>query len=195
MFVNDSITVNSDETPTPNPTSTVVSQSAIIAVFVLLAIFVVVNPGCARYHIGNQFLFRSDIRTVAVPIFATDSFRRFLGQRLTEEVVKDIELYTPLTVADPAIADSFLRGRIVSEKKSVAGENENDEPRTIQVGWQVEVDWVDRAGVPLMQRQTIRINRDAWFIPEGGQSMSTAQQKVIDLIARDIIGQMEMPSL
>lgn len=187
--------MNPDETPTPYPTSTVAFQTAINTVFVLVSLFVVMNSGCARYHIGNQYLFRSDIRTVAVPIFESDSFRRFLGQRLTEEVVKDIELYTPLTVADPAIADSFLRGRIVSERKSVAGENENDEPRTIQVGWQVEVDWVDRAGVPLMQRQTIRINRDAWFVPEGGQSLSTAQQKVIDLIARDIIGQMEMPSL
>jgi hypothetical protein len=180
---------------TPNPKTAAVSRFAIASACLLLTIIGISTSGCARYHIGNQFLFRSDIRTVAVPIFETDSFRRFLGQRLTEAVVKDIELYTPLTIADPAIADSFLRGRIIEERKSVAGENENDEPRSLQLGWQVEVDWVDRAGVPLMQRQSLRIYRDAWFIPEGGQSLSTAQQKAIDLIARDIIGQMEMPSL
>ncbi len=160
-----------------------------------LSIVVVSNFGCARYHLGNQFLYRSDIRTVAVPTFESDSFRRFLGQRLTESVVKDIGRYTPLTIADPAIADSFLRGRIIEERKSVAGENVNDEPRTLNVGWRVEVDWVDRAGVPLMQRQSLRIFREAWFIPEGGQSISTSQQEIINRIARDIVSQMEMPCL
>ena len=178
-----------------SPKSVVVLRIAVSSACLLICLIGFTNFGCARYHIGNQYLFRSDIRTVSVPIFESDSFRRFLGQRLTEAVVKNIELNTPLTIADPAIADSFIRGRIISESKTVAGENRNDEPRTLQVGWQIEVDWVDRAGVPLMQRQKVRINRDAWFIPEGGQSLSTAQQELIELLARDIVGQMEMPSL
>ena len=175
--------------------SAVSFRTAVFSAGLLTCLIGLTSFGCARYHVGNQYLFRSDIRTVSVPIFETDSFRKFLGQRLTEAVVKNIELNTPLTIADPAIADSFVRGRIVSERKTVAAENRNDEPRTLQVSWQVEVDWVDRAGVPLMQRQTVRINRDAWFIPEGGQSLSTAQQEVIEMLARDIVGQMEMPSL
>jgi hypothetical protein len=81
----------------------------------------------------------------------------------------------------------------VRESKRVAGENINDEPRTLGVNWVVEVDWVDRAGVPLMQRQVVRISRDAEFVPEGGQSMATAQQEIIERMARDVVSQMQMP--
>ncbi|MBT7817572.1 MAG: hypothetical protein HN566_12625 [Polaribacter sp.] len=149
--------------------------------------------GCASYHLGNQYLYRSDIRTVHVMIFESDSARRYLGQRLTEAVIKDIELNTPLVITDPQIADSFVRGRIIAETKRAVAENLYDEPRTLRVAWRVEVDWVDRAGVPLMQLQSVVISRDAEFIPEGGQSMATAQQRVIEQAARDLISQMQTP--
>jgi hypothetical protein len=162
---------------------------------IVLAIFCLTLTGCAGYHVGNQYLFRSDIRTVHVAVFESDSYRRFLGQRLTEAVVKQIELSTPLTITEPQLAHSFLRGRIVRDSKTVVGENIHDEPRSLNVGWRVEVTWVDRAGVPLMQRQVLRVDRDATFIPEAGQSLSTAQQEVIERLARDIVGQMETPAL
>jgi hypothetical protein len=161
----------------------------------LLLLLSVLLCGCASYHVGNQYLYRSDIRSVHVAIFESDSYRRFLGQRLTEAVIKEIELSSPLTITEPQLADSFIRGRILSDTKSVVGENINDEPRSLDVDWRVEVSWVDRAGVPLMQRQVLRIARDATFIPEGGQSISTAQQAIIERLARDIVGQMEMPAL
>ncbi|MCP4481157.1 MAG: hypothetical protein GY818_24070 [Planctomycetaceae bacterium] len=149
--------------------------------------------GCASYHLGNQYLYRSDIRTVHVMIFESDSARRYLGQRLTEAVIKDIELNTPLVITDPQIADSFVRGRIIADTKRAVAENLYDEPRTLRVNWRVEVDWVDRAGVPLMQLQSVIISRDAEFIPEGGQSMATAQQRIIEQTARDLISQMQTP--
>ena len=126
-------------------------------------------------------------------MFESNSDRRFLGQRLTEAVVKEVELSTPFTITNAQISDSFIRGRILQERKIVAGENVNDEPRTLRVQWVVEVDWVDRAGVPLMQRQKIRINRDSEFVPEGGQSLTTAQQRNIEQIARDVVSQMQLP--
>ena len=47
--------------------------------------------GCAAYQIGNQSLYPLEIHTVAVPVFQSNSFRRNLGERLTEAVVKEIE--------------------------------------------------------------------------------------------------------
>lgn len=157
------------------------------------AVMVLMSPaiGCRGYHLGNQYLYRSDIRTVHVMMFESDSYRRFLGPRLTEAVVKEIEMSTPMTITDRHIADSFVRGRLVQDTKSVRGENQFDEPRTLQVGFLVEVDWVDRAGVPLMERQLVRIREDASFVPEGGQSMSTTQQNIIEMVARDIVSQMQ----
>jgi hypothetical protein len=154
---------------------------------------VVASVGCRSYHLGNQYLFRSDIRTVHVAIADSDSNRRFLGQRLTEAVVKQISNTTPLTITEPALADSVITARVVRDRKSVLTETLTDEGRAVDVGLIVEVDWTDRAGTPLMQRQSLKINHSADFIPEGGQSLSTAQQEVIERIAREIVGQMETP--
>ncbi|MEM7456814.1 MAG: LPS assembly lipoprotein LptE [Planctomycetota bacterium] len=154
---------------------------------------VICGGGCAGYNVGNQFLHRSDIRTVHVGFFESESYRRFLGQRFTEAVTKQIELDTPLTITEPALADSFIQGRLVREQKRVLTENRGDEPRALQLDWQLEVTWVDRAGVPLMQRQLLKLDRDVDFVPEGGQSVSTAQQELINRMAREIVGQMEMP--
>lgn len=149
--------------------------------------------GCAGYQGGAQSLFRSDIRSVHVAMFESESFRRFLGQRMTEAVIKQVELGTPYLISDPQFADSFIRGRILRETKRSVGDNRFDEPRDIQVAWRVEVTWTDRSGTPLMQKQMIRIDNDENFIPEAGQSLTTAQQKLIEKIAREIVGQMEMP--
>lgn len=147
--------------------------------------------GCATYHIGNQFLFRNDIRTVHVSMFDSNSYRRFQGQRLTEAVVKEIELSTPLMITEPQLAHSFLRGRILNDTKTPRGETFNDDVRALDAVWQIEVTWTDRAGVPLMQRQVLTVNREAVLIPEGGQSLATSQQNLIDQFARDIVNQME----
>lgn len=151
--------------------------------------------GCVGYHVGNQYLFRSDIRSVHVPIFESDSYRRFLGQQLTEAVIKEIEGSTPLVIAEPQLAHSFLRGRILNEGKQVVGQTRTAEARSLNYVWRVEVTWTDRAGVPLMERQVLRIDREAVFNPEGGQSLSSAQMKIIERLARDIVGQMETPVL
>lgn len=123
----------------------------------------------------------------------SDSFRRFEGQRLTEAVVKQISNSTPLTITEPALADSVIRTRLIRDQKSVLTETFTDEVRALQTNWVVEVEWTDRAGTPLMNRQRLTISHDGTFIPEGGQSISTAQQEAIERIAREIVGQMEMP--
>ncbi len=147
--------------------------------------------GCATYHVGNQYLFRNDIRTIHVAVFESDSYRRFLGQRLTEAVIKEIELSSPLVITEPQLAHSFLRGRILSDIKNPRGETFNDDLRALETAWNIEVTWTDRAGVPLMQRQVLKINREAVLIPEGGQSLSTSQQHLIEQLARDVVNQME----
>ena len=162
----------------------------LVCFFSLLAI---TFSGCAGYNLGNQNLFRNDIRSVHVPIFESDSDRRFLGQRLTEAVVKQVELGTPLTITDPSIANSFLRGRLVREQKNTVTENQFDDGRAVRTSFRVEIDWVDRAGVSLMPRRSVIIDHNVDFIPEGGQSLATAQQELIERIAREVVGQMEIP--
>ena len=168
-------------------------QSILTMMALTVLVLLPLVSGCAGYHLGNQFLFRSDIRTVHVAVFESDSYRRFLGQRMTEAVIKQIANTTPLTITEPALANSFVTGRIIRDRKTVVGENLTDEPRSLDVAWRLEVQWTDRAGVPLMQRRSLRLDRSVTFIPEGGQSITTAQQRLIEHLARDIVGQMETP--
>ena len=100
--------------------------------------------GCSAYRVGTSSLYPPDIQTVYVPMFESDSFRRYLGERLTEAVIKEIELQTPYKVVGSPQADSVLTGRIINEAKRVIVENRFDEPRNIEYNIAVQISWVDR---------------------------------------------------
>jgi hypothetical protein len=154
--------------------------------------------GCAGYQLGNKSLYRPEIRTVHVPVFESASFRRFLGERLTEAVVKEIELETPYKVISSPDADSVLVGRIVDDRRRVIGETINDDPRILGTDMLVTVSWFDRRGEVLSAESSFALaplsfftSGSGDFIPEAGQSVTTAQQEAIQSLARQIVQQME----
>jgi hypothetical protein len=160
---------------------------------------VVPLPGCAGYQLGHRSLYRPDIRTVHVPMAQSDSFRRYLGERLTEQVVKEIELKTPYKVVGADSADSVLSIRLVSESKRVLAENRFDEPRDVETDFFIQVSWVDRRGDLIMSHSDVpaaplllNVGQSANFVAEGGQSLTTAQQDVIQRLAEQVVGQMEL---
>lgn len=155
--------------------------------------------GCAGYQVGYNSLYRPDIRTVHVPVFESESLRPQLGERLTEAVIREIQLRTPYQVVHTPDADSVLAGRIVRATKRVVAENRNDDARDIATEFAVEVRWTSRRGQLLMQQTGIPVpelvvdaTSSSEFFPETGQSLATAQQRVIERLARDIVGQMEI---
>jgi hypothetical protein len=166
----------------------------------MLFLVVLGMTGCAGYQIGQQAMYRPDVRTVHVPVFESVSFRRNLGERLTEAVATEIELKTPYRVVGADRADSVLRGRIVSETKRVIAEDQFDVPRLIETDMVAQVDWIGPQGellshtitIPLDQYE-LRIGGSEQFIPEAGQSVATAQQEVIEELAEQIVAQMEIP--
>ena len=172
----------------------------LVASRVLLGLVPLVS-GCAGYQLGNRTLYQADIQTVYVPVFESDSLRRNLGERLTEAVVKEIETKTPFKVlSDPALADSVLTGRLVYERKNVLAENRDDEPRDLETNLVVVVNWLDRQGFARLQASTFSLSQQGFsvaqsadFVPEAGQSISTAQQEAIQRIAKQIVSQMEAP--
>ena len=156
--------------------------------------------GCASYQIGTRSLYRPDVSTVSVPIFDSDSLRRDLGERLSEAVVREIELKTPFKVVDGTQSDSVLFGRILSDSKYVVAENVNDEPRDIEFELQVEVAWRDRRGdliadsyAVAVPSSLIHFGQAVHLVPEGGQSVASAQLQAIERLAEQIVAQMEVP--
>jgi hypothetical protein len=155
--------------------------------------------GCAGpYRIGNDTLYAPDVRTVYVPMFESDSFRRHLGERLTEAVVRQIESDTPFKVVSGG-ADSVLSGRIVSDTKRTIVENRLDDPRDTEYNLQVIVTWADSKGRILGEQAVavepplIDIGARSDIVPEFGRSVASQQQAAIDKMARQIVGLMEAP--
>lgn len=159
---------------------------------------VVLAIGCASYRMGSDTLYAPDVQTVYVPMIESDSFRRDLGERLTEAVVKEIELKTPFKVVGTLDADSILSTRLVSDTKRVIVENANDDPRVLELNMVAEVTWLNRRREPLRLPTTLALppellpfNQTSTMIAEGGQSIATAQQQAIERLAQQIVSTME----
>ena len=169
--------------------------------FAIAALLLVLGlGGCATYQIGNHTLFPAEIKTVYVPVFQSVSFRRNLGERLTEAVVKEIEKRTPYKVVSDPMADSTLSGRLVQEGKSVLVPDLTGDARDIQVSMKVEVTWIDRKGQMLrmpcavpVPAEVADVTGTSNVVPEVGQSIAVAQQEAICRLAEQIVGLMEKP--
>ena len=169
-----------------------------IARFALALLLLPLAAGCSGYRMGMRSLYAPQVRSVYVPVFESDSFRRNLGERLTEAVVKEIELRTPYKVVADASADSILTGRIVSDTKRVLVENSFDEPREIEVRLVAQVSWVDRRGALIhpdasvpVPTSLIQFGQSASVVPEAGRSIATGQQQSIERLAEQIVATME----
>jgi len=156
--------------------------------------------GCAGYRVGTYSLYNEHIKTVYVPMFESDSFRRNIAERLTEAVCKRIEERTPYKVIGRPSADSVLTGRLVSDSQAVMTKNKYNDVRQKQISLSVEVVWIDRRGNELRRTESIPwgmagegITTSWSMVPEMGDSTVLAQQKAIDGMAEQIVNMMENP--
>jgi hypothetical protein len=165
----------------------------------VLALVLATSAGCAAYRFGNGTLYAPDVTTVYVPMIESDSFRRDLGERLTEAVVKEIELKTPFKVIGTPDADSVLAARLITDTKRVVVENQNDDPRVIELSMVAEVNWYNRRREPLAAPAAIPlppglgITQSAPMLAEAGQSVVMQQQQAIQRLAEQIVATMEEP--
>jgi hypothetical protein len=167
-----------------------------------LILIAAVLGGCAHYQIGNRTLYRSDIRTVHVPMFPSHSFRRGLGERVTEAVIKEIHASTPYKVVSADMADTVLSGELIFDRKHVLGLNQFDEPRILRDDLMIMYTWTDRRGRILAQPVPLEISpalagettmNEGSFVPEAGQSVTTAQEQAIRNFAKEVVRGMQSP--
>lgn len=154
--------------------------------------------GCASYQFGSAALYPAGIRTVHIPVVRNETFRHDLGPQLTEALVAEVERRTPYKVVSNPYADSVLNCEIVSQSKAVLTESSSDDPRALDSTITVVTSWTSRGGQRLMQNSMASVDSDVIgfsqstrFVPEAGQSIDTANQEAVELLARRIISQME----
>jgi hypothetical protein len=165
-----------------------------------VALLFATSPGCVGYHVGTASLYAPDVATVYVPMIESDSYRRDLGERLTEAVVKEIELKTPYKVVSTPNADSVLSARLQVDTRRRVIENGFSDPRVSENELRAEVNWVNRRRQPLAPVQMIPVpaellafTQTSNIIPEAGQSVATSQQQAIQRLAQQIVATMEAP--
>ncbi len=161
---------------------------------------VTISAGCIGYHVGTGSLYAADVATVYVPMIESDSYRRDLGERLTEAVVKEIELKTPYKVVSTPDADSILSVHLFNDSRKRIIQNGFSDPRVSETELRAEVNWLNRRRLPMAPVQMIpipgellAINQTSNLIPEAGQSVATSQQQAIQRLAQQIVGTMEAP--
>lgn len=178
--------------------TTILATRPVVNSLALTVLSVLMLVGCAPYRFGSAALFPGGIRTIHVPVIRDATFRHDLGVRLTEALIREIELRTPYKVTADPNADTTLKCEVIGETKRVLTENGGDYPRALDAAIQVRASWTDRAGRLLLSNSivptddlTILFSQDQRFVPEAGQSVDTAMQRAIENLAGRIVSQME----
>ena len=146
--------------------------------------------GCVGYSTAP--LHRTDVRTVAVPIFASREFRRELEFELTKELVKTIEMRTPYKVVqDRTRADTELFGEIVDLVSPVLAEDvSTDSPIDVEVTVSCWFEWKDlRTGQILTRRENLRAS--ASYAVAIGETLDSATTEAMGRLAERIVEAME----
>jgi len=156
---------------------------------VVLALSAALVAGCGY---STASLHRTDVRTVAVPIFASHEFRRELEFELSKELVQMIEMRTPYKVVqDRTRADTELRGEIIDMRSPVLAEDvRSDAPIDIEVTVSCWFEWKDlRTGEMLAQRSNLQAT--ASYAVAIGETLDSATTEALRRLAERIVEAME----
>ncbi|RJP34300.1 MAG: hypothetical protein C4547_11000 [Phycisphaerales bacterium] len=158
------------------------AQPALVAVAALLV------SGCGY---SSRRPFPEDIRTVHVEMFQSREFRRELEFRLTEAVIKRINMDTPYRIAPLRTADVVVTGEILNVTNRTFGSDLDDDlPREIGSTIAVRFQMKDlRDGRILVDRP--RFVYQTNYIPPVGETFEDGMIRGIDGLAEQIVQTME----
>lgn len=143
---------------------------------------------------SSRSLYRTNIRTVFVEMFESESFRRQVEFELTRAVCEQLELHSPYkVVSDRRKADTVLKGtinRIV--ENPLAQQRELDRPLASEVTLVVTIRWEDqRTGDYLIDDRQFKASGN-YAALLGASRDSAAKEAANDLAVR-IVEAMEAP--
>lgn len=139
--------------------------------------------------------FDKSVRTVFVPIFKTQSFRRDLNTDLCNQIQHEIMQRTPYKVVGrPEDADTKLEGTINFAEKNIVVESPFNLPRELNATIMVSVKWTHNPETEAEKvRQPTLVSETVNFVPEVGETSLTAFYRVNQRLAAQIVDMMEQP--
>ncbi len=156
---------------------------------VLITVSVIGTTGCG-YSTAQPF--RTDLQTIHVDMFHSKEFRRELEFRLTEALVKRLEMDTPYRIAPRRTADALLTGEILAVDNRTFGDDlALDLPREIGSTVVVRFRLQDmRTGDILVDRP--RFVYQTSYIPPVGETFTDGMTRALDGLAEEIVETMEL---
>ena len=154
---------------------------AVLGTFFVLA-------GCSY---STERPFRTDIQTIHVEMFHSKEFRRELEFRLTEAIVKRIQMDTPYRISPRQTAEALLTGEVLAVENRTFGDDfDLDVPREIGSTVVVRFRLQDlRTGDVLVERP--RFVFQTSYIPPVGETFTTGMTRALDGLAEQIVEAME----
>ena len=154
----------------------------------LMAIPFIGAGGCG-YTTARPF--RTDIQTIHVDMFHSKEFRRELEFRLTEALVKRLEMDTPYRIAPRRTADMLLTGEILAVENHTFGHDlafnlPRETGSTVVVRFRLQD---MRTGNVLVERP--RFVYQSSFIPPVGESFTQGMTRALEGLAEQIVETME----
>ena len=141
---------------------------------------------------AGRSLYRDDVRTVAVPIFANRSFERNVEFNLSKAVVNYIESNTPYKVVPKERADTILEGEITHveidtvSNSATAGSIPQEQLMQIRVNFT----WKDlRNGRILTQRR--HFDQSTTYYPTLGEGRFVGEQQNVERLAVAIVQELQ----
>ena len=171
-------------------------HSSLITSSLCLILIASFATGCAGYawvdasNPGGK-LWRSDVRSVAVPTFSNPTFRREDELRLTRAIAQEIETRTPYKIAPADAADTVLEGRIVSaDVATVIRERNTGVPQEQLYVMRVDFVWKDlRTGEVLVERQNFEAT--AAYFPYLGESTFAGSESTAQALAEAVVDELQ----
>lgn len=151
-------------------------------------------PACFSTSTGYSFGsgHRTDIQTVAVPIFDNRTFNHGLEIELTEAVIKEIHRVTPWRVAASDNAETVLSGVVTAATiRKLSNQRESGLLQEGAVDLSVNFEWKSTAdGKVLVSRKNFRAAKP--FVPARGaqERLEVGQISAIDQMAKDIVAEL-----
>jgi hypothetical protein len=174
-------------------------QSVFICVHLWL-IALLLMSGCGYTHSGEgsssggyewRSLYREDVRTVAVPIFANKTFRRGVEFQLTQAIVVQLEAKSPYKVVARERADTVLEGEIVDIRlQNLSSESRLAIPQEQLYVLTVDFTWKDlRTGRILVDRKNFQQTQT--FYPTLGEGEFVGSQQNTEKLALGIVQELQ----
>lgn len=167
---------------------------------VALALLATSLAGCG-YHLSGvgendanykwHTLYRDDVKTVAVPIFANRTFSQGVEFRLTKAVINQLEAQSPYKVAPKERADTILEGEVTRTRlRTISNNRVSATPQEQLFAITVRFTWRDlRSGRVLVERRDFE--QTAPFYPTLGEDPFVGEQENIERLALAIVQELQ----